>query len=89
MYASLGIVLGLFAGTLIAWPLATFLGRFGVVVAPYLLGIVLLFFVEAFIIEGPEIIRSFMTVEKKELDMWEQHRITTAAKRISGQDIQS
>ena len=57
LYASLGIILGLVAGIVIAWPMSKLLGEFGVVVAPYVLGIILLVFIEFFIIEGKEIFR--------------------------------
>lgn len=57
LYASLGILAGLVAGIAIAWPISKLLGEFGIVVAPYVLGIILLVFVEFFIIEGKEIVK--------------------------------
>lgn len=56
LYGILGIFIGLIIGTSIAWPMAKLLGEIGVVVAPYALGIILLVFIEFFIVEGPKII---------------------------------
>jgi len=56
MYGILGVVTGITIGTIIAWPLSALLGQFGVIVAPYILGLILLVFVEFFIIEGKSIL---------------------------------
>lgn len=55
LYAMTGLVVGLLIGTSIAWPLASILGDYGIVVAPYVLGIILLISVEFFIIWGKKI----------------------------------
>ena len=52
VYASIGIFFGLIIGIMIAWPMSAFLGRFGVIVAPYVLGIIVMVFIEVFIFEG-------------------------------------
>lgn len=56
MYGILGIVAGLAVGIAIAWPMSAFLGQFGFVIAPYILGLILIIFIEFFIIEGKRII---------------------------------
>ena len=56
MYAVLGIFVGLVIGTSIAWPISKLLGEFGMIVAPYILGIITLVFIEFFIIEGKNIL---------------------------------
>lgn len=56
LYGILGVVVGITIGTIIAWPLSALLGQFGLIVAPYILGLILLVFVEFFIIEGKNIL---------------------------------
>ena len=56
MYGILGVVAGLFVGIAIAWPTSKLLGEFGSIVAPYILGLILMVFVEFFIIEGKNIL---------------------------------
>mgnify|MGYP001576206190 CR=1 FL=1 len=56
MYGILGMVAGVVIGTSIAWPMSALLGQFGVVTAPYILGLILIIFIEFFIIEGKRII---------------------------------
>uniref|UniRef100_A0A7C4R5L8 PIN domain nuclease n=1 Tax=candidate division CPR3 bacterium TaxID=2268181 RepID=A0A7C4R5L8_UNCC3 len=63
-YAVIGIFLGLIVGITIAWPMSTLLGKFGMIVSPYVLGIILLIFVEAFIIEGRDIVRAIVNKYK-------------------------
>lgn len=58
VYAVFGILLGLVAGVILAWPLSKFFGQMGIVVAPYVMGIVVMVFVEFFIIEGRNIFRA-------------------------------
>jgi len=52
IYAAIGILAGLIIGITIAWPLSEFFGNFGVIIAPYILGLILMVFIELFIIEG-------------------------------------
>ena len=54
-FGAAGIVVGLTIAISIAWPLAAFAGQFGVIVAPYILGMVLMIFIEFFIVEGVNI----------------------------------
>ena len=56
-YAALGLVGGLLIGTIIAWPASRLFGEMGAVSAPYILGIILMIFIEAFIIDGKDIIK--------------------------------
>jgi len=56
-YAAIGIFIGLIIGITIAWPISQFLGRFGVIIAPYVLGLIVMIFIEIFIIEGGKIIK--------------------------------
>ena len=56
VYGALGIFMGLVIGGLIDWPIAKLTGQFGVIVAPYILGIILMVSIEAFIIEGKNIL---------------------------------
>lgn len=56
MYGIFGIIVGLSIGIIIAWPLSQFLGEFGAVVSPYILGLILMIFVEFFILEGKNIL---------------------------------
>ena len=56
IYASVGIFFGLIIGISIGWPFAMLLGAYGIVVAPYIMGIVLMVFIEFFIIEGRNIL---------------------------------
>lgn len=58
VYACLGIILGLFVGVVFALPIKVFLGELGIVVAPYVMGIVLMVFIEFFIIEGLGIVKN-------------------------------
>lgn len=62
MYGILGVIIGIVAGIVIAWPFSAFLGQFGIIVAPYILGLILLVFVEFFIIEGKYI---FVLVQRR------------------------
>ncbi|MDD5731882.1 MAG: hypothetical protein PHU42_03260 [Patescibacteria group bacterium] len=56
MYGILGLVVGLTISITIAWPISAFFGQFGTIVAPYILGLILMVFVELFIVEGRNII---------------------------------
>jgi len=56
MYGILGLVAGIAVGVSIAWPMSAFLGQFGTIVAPYILGLILMIFVEFFVIEGKNIL---------------------------------
>lgn len=56
MYGILGVVAGLSIGIVIAWPMAEFLGQFGTIVSPYVLGLILMVFVEFFILEGKNVL---------------------------------
>jgi hypothetical protein len=56
MYGILGIFAGLSVGIAVAWPMSEFLGQFGTIVSPYVLGLILMVFVEFFIIEGKNIL---------------------------------
>lgn len=58
LYACFGIFFGLIIGITFAWPIAELLGEFGIIVAPYILGIILMVFIEFFIIEGLNIVKS-------------------------------
>ncbi len=79
LYASLGIFLGLLIGVTIAWPMSAFLGRFGLITAPYVLGIILMVFVEFFILEGGPImklaVKEWQIFRKKEAYVWGGHRV--------------
>ena len=59
MYGMLGIFIGLAIGVSVAWPVSKILGEYGVIVSPYILGIILLVFIEFFIIEGQAILERF------------------------------
>ena len=56
LYGILGICVGLAVGISIAWPASKLLGEFGIIVAPYILGIILMIFIEIFIVEGKNIL---------------------------------
>jgi len=56
MYGILGVIIGLCVGIVVAWPISAFLGQFGAVVSPYILGLILMVFVEFFIVEGKNIL---------------------------------
>jgi len=56
MYGILGVVVGIIIGALIAWPFSVLFGQFGIIVSPYILGLILMVFVEFFIIEGKGIL---------------------------------
>ena len=57
LYAVVGIFFGLIIGAGITWPASLFFGRYGYVVAPYIMGIVLMVLIEYFIIEGAGFIK--------------------------------
>jgi len=59
VYGSLGIFMGLVMGVLFTWPLSKIFGQYGVIVAPYILGIILMVSIEAFVIEGKNILVYF------------------------------
>jgi hypothetical protein len=56
LYGILGLVIGLTVSITIAWPVSAFLGQFGTIVAPYILGLILMVFIELFIVEGKNIL---------------------------------
>ena len=56
LYGVLGLIVGLSVGVSIAWPASKILSDFGIIVSPYILGIILMVFVEIFIVEGKTII---------------------------------
>ena len=62
LYGCLGIFFGLIAGILVAWPISRLFGEFGTIIAPYVLGIILMVFIEFFIIEG---IKMFSYLKEK------------------------
>ena len=55
LYAIFGIILGLVIGVSVAWPISKLLGELGLVVAPYILGVAIIIFIEFFVIEGKNI----------------------------------
>lgn len=80
LYASVGIFLGLIVGIAIAWPMSEFLGRFGVVIAPYILGVILMVFVEFFIIEGGPMMKLAVKEwgifkKRNKASVWGGHRL--------------
>ncbi len=56
-YAVIGIFFGLIFGLTVGWPAPAILGAYGMVIAPYIMGIVLMGFVEFFIIDGGGILK--------------------------------
>lgn len=48
----MGIFFGLIISISITWPLKYALGAYGAVIAPYIMGIILMIFIEYFIITG-------------------------------------
>ena len=80
LYASVGIFLGLLAGITIAWPMSAFLGNFGIIVAPYILGMILMVFIEFFILEGGPIMKLAVKEwgifrRKSKISVWGGHRV--------------
>lgn len=66
-------------GTSIAWPLSAWFGNFGLVVAPYVLGIILMVFIEFFIWEGGPImnliVKEWRFLRKKRSSVWDGHKV--------------
>ena len=58
IYAAIGIFFGMIIGVFIGWPTAALLGAYGIVIAPYVMGIVLMVFIEFFIMEGVGFVKS-------------------------------
>jgi hypothetical protein len=56
-YGAIGILAGLVAGLIISWPSSKLFGEIGVISAPYIMGIILLIFIEAFIVDGKDILK--------------------------------
>jgi len=64
LYGVLGIFAGLAIGVSVAWPASKLLGEFGIVIAPYILGIILMVFVEFFIIDGKKLVKKILEEKK-------------------------
>ncbi len=56
LYGGIGIFIGLSVGITIALPISAFLGHFGIIVAPYILGVILMVGVEICVVEGGRMI---------------------------------
>jgi len=56
LYGVVGALAGMVVGVSIAWPASKILGELGIIIAPYILGIILMVFIEIFIIEGKVIL---------------------------------
>lgn len=71
LFASIGLMVGLTVGAAISWPLSRFFGEFGLIIAPYVLGLVVLFFTELFILEGKNIVKNARKKIDEEEKYWE------------------